>query len=102
MIVAANKVEGRIDVSEFARLGFDTLLPISAEHARGIDELLEAALEHIPEAEAVAPEEDDLPVAIVGRPNVGKSSLLNRLLGADRSLVSEIAGTTRDAVDPRK
>jgi GTP-binding protein len=99
VIVAANKVEGRIEVSEFARLGFETLLPISAEHARGIDELLDAALARLPEAADAALPGADLPVAIVGRPNVGKSSMLNRLLGADRALVSSIAGTTRDAVD---
>jgi GTP-binding protein len=99
VIVAANKVEGRIDVSEFSRLGFEVLLPISAEHSRGIDDLLEAALARLPEGPGAASPGGVLPVAIVGRPNVGKSSMLNRLLGSDRALVSTIAGTTRDAVD---
>jgi len=72
---------------------------LSAEHGRGIGDLLDAALQLVPRVEAV--EEPDRPrrIAIVGRPNVGKSSLLNRFLGEERALVSPIAGTTRDAVD---
>jgi GTP-binding protein len=100
VIVAANKVEGRGDgADEFARLGFQPILPVSAEHGQGVGDLLDAALEAIP---SVPPPEAEAPavrLALVGRPNVGKSSLLNRLLGSDRAVVSPIPGTTRDAVD---
>ena len=99
VIVAVNKVEGNDEgVAEFARLGFDRLLPISAEHGIGVGDLLDEALAGLPKVEA--PEAaSSLGLALVGRPNVGKSSLLNRLLGAERSVVSPLPGTTRDAVD---
>jgi GTP-binding protein len=100
VLVAANKAEGRDDgLAEFARLGFDQTIPLSAEHGHGIGDLLDAALEELPK---VAPPEDEqrpLRIALVGRPNVGKSSLLNKLLGSERAVVSPIPGTTRDAVD---
>jgi GTP-binding protein len=85
-------------------LGAGPPLSISAEHGSGIDELLDAIADRIGDARAPEPEaENDAPpivdVAIVGRPNVGKSSLVNRLVGEERMLVSEIPGTTRDAVD---
>ena len=100
VIVAVNKLE-RPDNGpfEFLRLGFEPVLPISAEHGQGIGDLLDAALAAIPR---VAPPEDEAPpvrLALAGRPNVGKSSLLNSLLGSDRAVVSPIPGTTRDAVD---
>lgn len=88
--------------SEFTRLGFKTLLAVSAEHGRGIGELVEATEALLPAAEEIADgEEVAIPVslAIVGRPNVGKSSLINALLRDRRTLVSDVAGTTRDAVD---
>lgn len=90
---------------EFSRLGFRTLIAVSAAHGRGFDPLvdwLDASLAALPEPEAAAPEEQTatpLKLAIVGRPNVGKSSLLNALLGKQRAIVSEVAGTTRDAID---
>ncbi len=100
VVLAVNKVEAASDgVAEFAPLGFERALPISAEHGRGVGDLLDAALEGLPR---VAPAEDEpapLRIALVGRPNVGKSSLLNRLLGEERAVVSPIPGTTRDAVD---
>jgi GTP-binding protein len=100
VLVAANKSEGRDDgLAEFARLGFDQAIPLSAEHGQGVGDLLDKALEDLP---MVAPPEDEqrpLRIALVGRPNVGKSSVLNRLLGSDRAVVSPIPGTTRDAVD---
>ena len=88
------------ETSEFYRLGIDHVFPISAEHGRGITELLDEVAISIPAAE----EEDDqsqseIRVAIIGRPNVGKSTLLNKLVGQERAMVSPIAGTTRDAVD---
>ncbi len=82
----------------FHSLGIEEFFPVSAEHSRGFDELLEAILERVPEGE---PEESDgeIRVAIIGRPNMGKSSLLNQLLGQERVIVSETPGTTRDSVD---
>lgn len=99
-IVVVNKLEGNQDgTAEFARLGFESSWPVSAEHGQGIGDLLDAAVAVLPRV--ALPEEEDPPVrlAIVGRPNVGKSSLLNRLLGSERAVVSPIPGTTRDAVD---
>jgi GTP-binding protein len=97
--VAVNKIEGGDEgVGEFARLGFDDVLPISAEHGRGVGELLDQVTAGLPKIDLPEPERP-LAIALVGRPNVGKSSLLNRLLGRDRAVVSEIPGTTRDAVD---
>jgi GTP-binding protein len=102
VVVAVNKSESRTDsgMPEFARLGFEKMLPLSAEHGQGVGDLLDMALAEVPRV--AVPEEEDkkiLRLAIVGRPNVGKSSLLNRLLGSERAVVSAIPGTTRDAVD---
>ena len=102
-LVVANKIDAEklehlaLDLHEF---GFGPPIALSAEHDRNVDELLEAIAEQLPrERVEVAPEIPALHVAIFGRPNVGKSSLLNRLCGEERALVSEIPGTTRDAVD---
>jgi GTP-binding protein len=99
VLLAVNKIEGPADsMPEFARLGFDPMVPISAEHGQGVGDLLDIALARVPkvaEREEVPP----LRIALVGRPNVGKSSLLNRFLGSERAVVSPIPGTTRDAVD---
>ncbi len=100
VVVAVNKVEGNSDGAvEFARLGFDTLVPVSAEHGRGVGELLDEALALLPKVDAAEESSAPLKVALVGRPNVGKSSLLNRFLGQERAVVSAVPGTTRDAVD---
>jgi GTPase len=100
VLVAVNKVEGEGDgTAEFAPLGFDRLLPVSAEHGQGVGDLLDAALEGVPRIAPRADEEPPVKLALVGRPNVGKSSLLNRLLGRERAVVSPIPGTTRDTVD---
>ncbi len=101
VLVAVNKAEGRDDdaaLAEFASLGFASLVALSAEHGQGVGDLLDQALEGLPR---VAGDERELAlrIALVGRPNVGKSSLLNRLLGEDRAVVSPIPGTTRDSVD---
>jgi GTP-binding protein len=100
VVVVVNKVEGPEEgTEEFARLGFPRTLAVSAEHGQGVGDLLDAALEELPRVAIVEDAAAPLRVAIVGRPNVGKSSLLNRLLGSERSVVSPIPGTTRDAVD---
>jgi GTP-binding protein len=98
--VVLNKVEDQAqDISEFARLGWGEGHAISAEHGLGVGDLLDAALEGVPVAEPEAEAKPPVRVAIVGRPNVGKSSILNRLLGRERAVVSAVPGTTRDAVD---
>jgi GTP-binding protein len=103
IIVAANKAEtNRVDheAQEFAQFGFDAIMPISAEHGDGIGDLLDLlyeTLDFVTVTEEKKP--DEINLAIIGRPNVGKSSLLNKLLGEERVIVSPIAGTTRDAID---
>jgi len=118
LFLAVNKVDTEKQQSladEFHRLGIRKLFPISAENARGVDDLLDAILQVLPpphqlttedtedsEENSEAPTENrahETKVAIIGHPNVGKSTLLNRLTGAERSIVSPIPGTTRDAVD---
>jgi GTP-binding protein len=107
VLVAANKTDSsslESESTEFYRFGFDDVFPISAEQGIGIGELLDSVVELIRSGEEETPQEEspvsrELRLAIVGRPNVGKSSLLNRLLGEDRVIVSPVAGTTRDAID---
>ncbi|TAM84204.1 MAG: ribosome biogenesis GTPase Der [Acidobacteria bacterium] len=101
--VAVNKIDLPMHAplaAEFARLGVENTFPVSAEHGLGVDQLLNhvtAGLE--PQAEVPDAPETPVRIAIIGRPNVGKSTLLNRLAGQERSIVTPIAGTTRDAVD---
>jgi len=83
---------------DFYSLGFKDIFPVSSEHGLGMDELLDHVTRDFP-AEPAPPDESGIKVAIIGRPNVGKSTLLNALTGRERSIVSPIAGTTRDAVD---
>ncbi len=108
VVVVVNKADRRgveLQAEEFYRLGLGRPVAISAEHGMGIAELWEAIEEHLGPA-SESPDDsleesfaDELRVTIIGRPNVGKSSLLNRLVGDERVLVSEVPGTTRDAVD---
>ncbi|MDN5345309.1 MAG: GTPase [Clostridia bacterium] len=101
VILVANKVEDFSDPSlhhEFFRLGLGEPFPISAIHGLNVGDLLDRVVEHLPEA-ADAEDKSALKVAVVGRPNVGKSSLVNRLLGEERVIVSDLPGTTRDAID---
>ena len=119
LVVAVNKVDtagSQVLAAAFYELGAD-VFPISAEHARGVDDLMEALTKDFPrdktpyEPPVTAignspapggewpPKDAEIQVAIIGRPNVGKSTLLNRLAGAERSIVSDVPGTTRDAVD---
>jgi GTP-binding protein len=96
----ADSFKQRELVNEFYELGLGDPYPISAVHGTGTGDMLDALVAAFPKQEE-APEEETVKIAIVGKPNVGKSSLLNRLAGAERSIVSPIAGTTRDAVDTR-
>ena len=119
VILAINKSDdrrSRAGALELYRLGFDTVIDISAEHGDGTGDLMEAIVEKLqikpgtgsgepgtasgePGAEHGEPETEEIAIAIVGRPNAGKSSLVNRLLREDRMIVSEVPGTTRDSVD---
>ncbi|MGB6266763.1 MAG: ribosome biogenesis GTPase Der [Candidatus Acidiferrales bacterium] len=99
-VIAVNKADSikQADIAaQFYELG-DEVFPISAEHGFGVDVLLDALTEKFPEGE-LPPAAHEINVAIIGRPNVGKSTLLNQLVGAERAIVSPIPGTTRDAVD---
>lgn len=101
-LVVVNKIdthETPNDVYEFYELGFSDLFVISAEQQYGLGDLLDAIFDHLP-ADAQTEEEDDsLKIALIGKPNVGKSSLVNFLLGENRMIVTNIPGTTRDAID---
>lgn len=106
VVVAANKADNfdvAEDAVEFYGLGLGTVVPISAIHSFGVGDLLDAVVEGLKSSfvpnEADEEEDEILKIAIVGRPNVGKSTLLNNLLGEERAIVSPIAGTTRDAID---
>ena len=106
VLVAANKADNdgdEIGAGEFSELGFSKIFPVSAIHQRGIDALMDAALAGLPASPAAPGEEaavePALKLAVVGRPNVGKSSLINALTSSERGIVSPIPGTTRDSVD---
>jgi GTP-binding protein len=97
-----NKVDGEKlenEAAEFYSLGVDQLHTISAEHNRGVVDLMENLLEVFPPADTGVPDDEITRIAVVGRPNVGKSSLVNRLLGFERMVANPMAGTTRDSVD---
>src|ERR1051325_4460711 len=104
VLVAANKTDSsrlESESTEFYRFGFENVFPISAEQGIGIGELLDGTVELLGDGhqDEEVKEPRELRLAIVGRPNVGKSSLLNQILGEDRVIVSPVAGTTRDAID---
>ena len=103
VVLAVNKVDNyksqQMDVYEFYNLGIGEPFPISAEGKQGIGDLLDAVVSHFPEHSGEEEDSEIPKIAIVGKPNVGKSSIINKLLGENRVIVSDIPGTTRDAVD---
>lgn len=103
VVLAVNKVDAVGDPPpefyEFYNLGLDTVIPVSAAHRLGLGDLLDAVFENFPEADENEEDDGTIRVALIGRPNAGKSSLSNTMLGQDRSIVSDIAGTTRDSID---
>ena len=103
VILVVNKVDNfdkyMADVYEFYNLGIGDPVPVSAANRLGIGDMLDLVCEHFPDMNDEEEEDDRIRVALVGKPNVGKSSLINKLLGENRLIVSDIAGTTRDAVD---
>lgn len=105
VVLVVNKVDSyekqQADIYEFYNLGIGDPYPVSATQLQGFGDLLDKVVSYFPES-AVEEEEEDIPkVAVIGKPNTGKSSLINKLLGENRLIVSDIAGTTRDAVDTR-
>ncbi|WP_203638135.1 ribosome biogenesis GTPase Der [Levilactobacillus wangkuiensis] len=103
VILAVNKAdnpETRETVYDFYSLGFGDPYPVSGVHGLGLGDLLDAVVKEFPDDEG-APKDDSVRFSLIGRPNVGKSSLVNAMLGEDRVIVSNIAGTTRDAVDTK-
>ena len=103
VVLAVNKADstGATDpaVYEFYSLGLGDPLPVSAIHGHGTGDLLDECLKYFPDPDEEDEEDDSIKVAVIGKPNVGKSSLVNRILGEKRVIVSNVAGTTRDAVD---
>ena len=96
---ADNYEKAKQDIYEFYNLGIGDPYPISAANALGIGDVLDAIYEHFPEKDAGEDNDEVIKVAVIGKPNVGKSSLINKILGENRTIVSNIAGTTRDAID---
>ena len=101
VVIAVNKLDNMRDISaiyEFYELGLGDPFAISAEQMQGVGDMLDAVVSYFPEEEEV---DETLRIAVIGKPNAGKSSLVNRLLGEERVIVSDMAGTTRDAIDTR-
>jgi len=105
VVLAVNKADNkqrRDEAVEFYALGLDSdPIPVSALHGTGTGDLLDAIVESLPMAQEEEEDDDSIKIAILGRPNVGKSSLVNKLLGEERVIVSNVPGTTRDAIDTR-
>lgn len=103
VVLAVNKMDSTghtdPDIYEFYNLGLGDPYPVSAVHGHGTGDLLDACFQFFPPQDEGEEEDDVVKVAIIGKPNVGKSSLVNRILGQERVIVSDVAGTTRDAVD---
>jgi GTPase len=102
VVLAVNKIDNpemRENIYDFYSLGFGEPIPISGAHGLGLGDLLDEAAKHFPKTKPIEYGEEVVKFSLIGRPNVGKSSLVNAILGEDRVIVSDIAGTTRDAVD---
>jgi GTP-binding protein len=103
IVLVCNKVdapgEAPLELYEFYNLGLDEPMAVSSIHGRGIGDVLDKCVSYFPENNGEETEDDSIKVAVVGKPNAGKSSLINKLLGEDRVIVSNIPGTTRDAID---
>lgn len=102
VILGVNKIDSpqlAVNAYEFYQLGLGDPIALSASNAMNLGDLLDAVVAAFPQTEAEEKEEDEICIAVIGRPNVGKSSLVNQLLGEERVIVSDIAGTTRDAID---
>ena len=103
VIVAVNKVDTVGDLPsgfyEFYELGFEDVVAVSSIHGTGTGDILDLAVGYLPEDDGDGDDEDSIRVAVIGRPNAGKSSIVNRILGEERMIVSDVPGTTRDAVD---
>ena len=103
IVLAVNKVDQGMspDIYEFYNLGLGDPIAVSAVHGHGTGDLLDECIKYFPPEEEEEEEDDAIQVAIIGKPNVGKSSLTNKILGQQRTIVSNVAGTTRDAIDSR-
>ena len=103
VVLAVNKCdkvgEPPMELYDFYSLGLGEVIPVSAVHGHGTGDLLDAVCAYLPKTEENGEEDDRIPVAVIGRPNVGKSSLVNYILGENRMIVANEAGTTRDAID---
>ena len=105
IVLGVNKMDStgalNPDIYEFYNLGLGDPIPVSAVHGHGTGDLLDACVRYFPEEDFAEEDEDYIKVALIGKPNVGKSSLVNRILGEQRVIVSDVAGTTRDAIDSK-
>ncbi|MBP3950574.1 ribosome biogenesis GTPase Der [Bacillus suaedae] len=102
VVLGVNKIDNpemHEELYEFYSLGMDTPYPISGSHGLGLGDLLDAVINHFPEEQEDPYDEDTIRISLIGRPNVGKSSIVNAMLGEERVIVSNIPGTTRDAID---
>ncbi|KHM53156.1 GTP-binding protein [Anaerovibrio lipolyticus DSM 3074] len=102
VVLAINKIDSpqlEANIYEFYNLGLGDPIGISASNALGLGDLLDAVVESFPKNDYEEKEEDEISIAVIGRPNVGKSSIVNALIGEERVIVSDVAGTTRDAID---